>query len=150
MDEPIPVTIIRGHGVASGKNGDPRFPGGTIHMQAPHFLARGLDISRFHTGTVNVSIAPHRYRILQPRLTLRKVVWHTTEPAEDFSFFDMQLSLPGASPISGLVYYPHPETKPEHFQANDVLELLLPWTHGLGDGKQARLAIPPQQMVFEL
>lgn len=28
---------------------------------------------------------------------------------------------------AGLWYYPHPETKPAHFQRNTVVELLLPW-----------------------
>jgi hypothetical protein len=150
MDDPIAVTVVRGHRVASGQNGDSRFPGGTIRMQAPHFRARGLEISPFYAGTLNVSIAPYRYRILQPRLTLRQVLWHPTEPAEDFSFFDVQLMLEDPAFISGLIYHPHPETKPEHFQANDVLELLLPWTDGLGEGMQVRLVVPPGQMVFEL
>jgi hypothetical protein len=119
-------------------------------MQAPHFLERGLDISHFHAGTVNVSIAPHRYRILRPRLTLRHVPWHPTEPAEDFSFFDVQLLLKDAAPVSGLIYYPHPETKPEHFQKSDVLELLLPWTDRVDEGREVGLAVPPEQMVFEL
>src|SRR3954463_2473826 len=83
-----PATIVRGHRVASGQNGNPRFPGGTIRMQAPHFLARGLDISLFHPGTLNVSIAPYRFRVGKPRCTLPSVKWHPTEPAEDFSFFD--------------------------------------------------------------
>jgi hypothetical protein len=150
MSHAIPATVVRGHRVASGQNGDPRFPDGTIRMQATHFLAQGLDISSFHPGTVNVSIAPYRYRILQARLTIRKVAWHPTEPAEDFSFFDVQLSHQDTAPIRGLIYHPHPETKPEHFQADDVLELLLPWTDGLSEGTQVRLAVPPEQIVFEL
>jgi hypothetical protein len=150
MAASIPATIVHGHRVASGQNGDPRFPGGTIRMQAPHFLALGLDLSPFYPGTLNVSVAPFHLRIIQPRLTLRSVPWHPTEPAEDFSFFDVELLLQSAAPVSGLIYYPHPETKPEHFQGPDVIELLLPWTEGLHRGGQVVLAIPPEQMVFEL
>jgi hypothetical protein len=51
--------------------------------------------------------------------------WHPTEPAEDFSFFDIRAAGPVGEPVAGLIYYPHPDTKPVHFQQPDVLELLL-------------------------
>jgi hypothetical protein len=82
-------------------------------------------------GTVNVSIAPMSYRVVEPRLTFRSVKWHPTEPAEDFSFFDFRLLRGDLPPVEGLIYFPHPETKPTHFQNPDVLELLLPFVEGL-------------------
>ena len=141
--------IVPGHQVASGRNENPRFPGGTLRMQAPHFRARGLDLDRFFGGTVNVSIAPLRYRVAQARLTLRAVKWHPTEPAEDFSFFDVRLLRDGQPPAEGLIYYPHPETKPEHFQQPDVLELLLPFVDGITYGADLLLELPVEQMVIE-
>lgn len=118
-------------------------------MQQPFFLNRGLDLNRFYLGTLNVSLKPWRYRVLTPRLTFRDVKWHPTEPAEDFSFFDARV-LPATGPaIDGLIYYPHPDTKPEHFQSPDVLELLLPWTDGLGYGSSLLLEVPKAQMAFE-
>lgn len=140
---------MRGHRVASGANGDPHFPGGTLRMQAPHFLARGLDLSAFHIGTVNVSIAPRRYRVVRARHTFRAVQWHPAKPAEDFSFFACRLSHAAAAPVAGLIYFPHPETKPEHFQQPDVLELLLPFVEGLSLGAEVRLEIPAEQMIIE-
>jgi hypothetical protein len=144
----IPATIVPGHRVASGQKGDPRFPGGTIRMQAPSFRERGLDISRFHSATLNVTIAPRRYRVLQARHTFRAVKWHPTEPAEDFSFFNVAVVREEGEPVKGLIYYPHPETKPEHFQDPHVLELLLPWMEGLGYGAGVLLEVPEDQMVF--
>ena len=144
----IAATIVQGHRVASGLNGDHRFPGGTMRMQAPHFLARGLDLSAYHPGTLNVSIAPLRYRVVQPRLTFRGVKWHPHEPAEDFSFLDVSVKFAGASAVDGLIYFPHPETKPEHFQQPDVLELLLPWTEGLEYGARVMLQVPEEQVEF--
>ena len=82
----ILATVVEGHGVASGKSNDPRFPGGTLQMQIPFFLEFGLDLSHYHTGTLNLSIAPHRFEIISPTHTFRLVKWHPTEPAEDFSF----------------------------------------------------------------
>jgi hypothetical protein len=141
--------LMKGYRVCSGLNGNPRFPGGTLLMQIPHFLARGLDLAVFYRGTLNISIAPLRYRVVQPRLTFRDVKWHPVEPQEDFSFFDVSLIRPGQPPVNGLIYYPHPDTKPEHFQAPDVLELLLPFVPGLTYGCTLTLQVPAAQMLIE-
>jgi len=77
------------------------------------------------------------------------VKWHPTEPAEDFSFFDVRLLRDGQPPAEGLIYYPHPETKPEHFQQPDVLELLLPFVDGITYGADLLLELPVEQMVIE-
>lgn len=144
----IEARVVPGHRVASGWNGDPRFPGGTIRMQTPHFAKLGLDLGGFHPATINVSIAPRFYQIVAPRLTFRTVKWHPTEPAEDFSFFDVRVTVPGRDPVSGLIYQPHPETKPEHFQQPDVLELLLPFVDGVAYGDAIQLEVPAAQMRF--
>lgn len=142
----IIARIVPGHRVASGQKNDPRFPGGTLNMQAPHFRALGLDLSVFHPGTLNASIAPARYEVVQPKFTFRRVQWHPVEPAEDFSFFDVRLSRSHGAWFDGLIYYPHPETKPEHFQSPDVLELLMPPINDLHYGDEVRLEIPAGQM----
>jgi hypothetical protein len=145
----VSARIVRGHQVASGRNGNPRFPGGTIRMQLPHFRSLGLDLSPFYPGTLNVSIAPRRYLVLRPRVTFKALKWHPIEPAEDFSFFDVRLVRDDQPSVDGLIYHPHPDTKPEHFQQPDVLELLFPFVEGLSVATQLRLAVPPDQMIFE-
>jgi CTP-dependent riboflavin kinase len=140
--------IVRGHQVASGRNGDPRFPSGTVRMQTPFFKALGLDLAAYFPGTVNVSVAPRRYQLVQPRITFRAVKWHPAVPAEDFSFFDTRVVRAGHATVEGLIYFPHPQTKPEHFQQPDVLELLLPFTEGLGLGTEIRIAVRTEQMLI--
>lgn len=142
------ATIVPGHQVASGNNRDPRFPGGTIRMQLPHFRERGLDLSAFHAGTINVSIAPLTYQVLGAAKTLRDVRWHPTEPAEDFSFFDAEALTDSGPPVRGFIYYPHPETKPTHFQQPDVLELLLPFVEGLEYGTTLTLRTRESQILI--
>ncbi len=142
----FPARVVPGHQVASGNNGNPRFPGGTLRMQTPHFRALGLDLGVYHVGTVNVSIAPAHYRVLQPRLTFRAVDWHPTDPAEDFSFIDVRVVRDEATQVEGLIYYPHPDTKPTHFQSPDVLELLLPYVEGLVYGEILQLQVPADQL----
>jgi hypothetical protein len=142
----VQATVLPGYGVASGRSGDPRFPGGTLAMQAPYFRERGLDLSPYHLGTLNLSIAPSRYRVLRPRLTLCDVRWHPTEPAEDFSFFDCRLTAGAGATAAGLIYYPHPETKPDHVQPVDVLEVLAPRIAGLGYGDAVVLEVRAEQL----
>jgi hypothetical protein len=146
----IPAIIKPGYQVASGANNNPRFPGGTLRMQAPFFAALGLDLSSYHLATLNLSIAPSRYEVVAPRLTFRNVKWHPTEPAEDFSFFDCRIMVPGreSEPVPALIYYPHPETKPEHLQPDDLLEVLAPFIEGLSYGMQILLEVPEEQMRF--
>lgn len=143
----IAATVVPGHRVASGQNGDPRFPGGTLAMQRPHFRERGLDLAIYHPGTLNLCIAPFCYQVIRPRLTFRQLQWHPVEPAEDFSFFDCRIHFSGAE-YPGLIYYPHPETKPEHFQAADVLEVLAPTILGLVYGTTIHLCVDGAQMCW--
>ncbi|MBN8418354.1 MAG: hypothetical protein J0L73_05520 [Verrucomicrobia bacterium] len=145
----IPATIVQGHRVASGLNGNPKFPGGTLRMQLPFFAALGLDPSEFYPGTLNVSISPRNYRVVRARHTFRGLKWHPEDPAEDFSFFDVIVHRDGVAPVRGWIYHPHPDTKPVHFQKPDVLELLLPWTEGLGYGTKITLEVPAEQMIIE-
>lgn len=141
--------VVQGHRVASGLNGDPRFPGGTLRMQAPYFKALGFDITPLYLGTLNVSIAPLRYQVVKAAHTFANVKWHPTAPAEDFSFFDVRCLRPGAPEVKGFVYFPHPETKPEHFQKPDVLELLLPFVEGLSYGAKLTLEVSAEQLLIE-
>ena len=145
-----PARIIPGHRVASGLNGDPRFPGGTVRMQWPSFASLGLDLSSLHPGTVNVSVAPRRFRLIRPRHVFKDVRWHPTEPAEHFSFCDCWLRAGDEPPARGWIYHPHPETKPEHFQSPETLELLLPWMPGLSYGMEIVLLTDPLQIEVAL
>lgn len=140
--------LVRGHRVASGLNGDPRFPGGSIALQTPHFRARGLDLGAYHPGTLNVSLEPSRITILRPRHSFRDLRWHPTEPAEDFSFLDAAVRAPDGEWIAGLVYYPHPETKPAHRQPPHLVEILArTWIPGLAYGAGIALALDPSQIA---
>ena len=143
---PVKGIVSRGYGVASGYSGDPRFPNGTIEMQRPVFQSLGLDLTNYFMGTVNVAIAPQKYKTKSAKHTFRNVEWSPTEPAEDFSFFDCRILTGKDKRISGLVYYPHPETKPEHFQSPDTLEVMAPFISGLKYGDELTLEVDSQQL----
>lgn len=134
--------VTPGHQVASGLGGDRRFPGGTLAWQLPHFAERGLDLSWCFRGTLNISIAPLTFEVVQAAHTFRNVRWSPTESAEDFSFFDCRIQ-----GERGLIYYPHPDTKPEHFQPPDVLEVLTVKLPGLSYGDSVSLDLPTEQLL---
>ena len=142
----VRATVRPGYRVASGQSDDPRFPGGSLAMQTPHFLAGGIDLRRFHRGTLNLSIAPKSYRVVRAKATFRDVRWHPTEPPEHFSFFDCRVIADDGAIHDGLVYYPHPETKPDHVQPDDVLEVLTDRIEGLAYGSELWLELPPTQL----
>ena len=148
MDDWIQVKglVTQGYGVASGQAKDPRFPQGTIDMQKPFFAQQGLDLNQYFPGTINLSIAPHRYQIKAAKQTFKSIQWSPSEPAEDFSFFDCKIVIDKHQVFDGLIYYPHPETKPEHFQSPDVLEIMTAFISGLEYTDEVILAVKRQQI----
>jgi len=141
--------VVSGHGVASGYAGDPRFPGGTLALQLPIFRQLGLDLEGLHLGTLNVSVAPLLPQPQRALSTFRDIKWHPDCPAEDFSFFDMRIATTEGKPVPAYIYWPHPETKPEHFQDSHVVEILAPRLEDIAEGLPVRLWIDPGRMKFQ-
>ncbi len=122
----IAGTVVSGHGQAAR----------TIPRQTPLFLNRGLDISWCHPATLNVALDVEGFRLVNP-LTLTNVCWD--DPiCEDFSFCPAKLEF-AESFHDVLVYQPHPETKPDHFQPANVVELLAKYIEGLKIGAAVRI-----------
>ena len=140
----VPGIVTQGYGVAS-RSDSAHFPGGTIRAQLPHFLARGVDLSPYHPGTLNVDIAPRRFTLVLPSHTLTDVSWGPDVPAETFSFSPCRIILP-IGPIDGLIYYPHPESKPEHHQPPTVIEILAPFIEGLSNGSAVHLQLDSSEV----
>lgn len=128
----LPGRCIAGYGVASGRAGPASpYPAGTIALQAPFFRAQGVDLSRFFAGTLNVDLAPHLPPPPAPIFDGRLRWFGDLEER----FLLTPIALRHAGTVhEGLWYYPHPETKPAHFQRPTVVELLLPWVPGLAPG----------------
>ncbi len=116
-------------------------------MQTPHFRALGVDLSLFYPGTLNVSIAPAVFT-LQPPITLPLVKWSARHDPESFSFTPIQLHWRQQS-FDGLIYYPHLETKINHFQDPSVLELLLPHIPGIAYGSKVTLSASVDNLIIE-
>ena len=134
-----------GHQVASGQAADSPYERGTLEMQLPHFRNLGLDLSNFYLGTINLSIAPYTFELLQPKYTFERVKWHPDYLAETFSFSPCIVELKTKSNL-GLVYYPHPETKIGHFQDSSIIEIIAPYMTNLNYGDRVLLKLNPQEI----
>lgn len=132
--------VSRGFGMASGREA-PAFglEAGTLACQAPAFLARGWGLAReipgFRSGTINVRL-DRPLRLAGPDITLPDVDWAPPHlrgdfPPETFSFIHCSLFHANRF-VAGIIYYPHPETKPSMNNHDPcVLEVIAPDIEGL-------------------
>jgi hypothetical protein len=119
-------------------------------MQLPLFERLGLPTDGLWPGTLNVSIAPLRFRMRKPAYTFEHVRWWEPYPAETFSFADCRVVCGGRRPVDAFVYYPHPETKPAHFQDASTVEVLAPLIDGISCGDSVTLVFDAGQIeVYE-
>ena len=132
--------VIAGHGVASGRAADSPYPAGSIALQQPHFLAAGIDLAPYFSGTLNVDLAPHHPQLQPSRIVFDGMLHWYGDITERFILARIDCRLAGRE-LEGLWYYPHPETKPAHFQRDTVVELLLPYVHGIAAGDAASIKI---------
>lgn len=139
--------LRKGHQVASGIAKDNPYSQGTIAMQTPFFRKLGIDLTHLFPGTLNVSIAPHLFKVENPEYTFRKVKWNSEYPAEDFSFSGCEIIF-RENIYSGWVYYPHPETKIGHFQDESIIEIIAPKIDNLKYGDRLDLNLNKQEIAI--
>ncbi len=133
--------VVQGHGVASGVASNSPYPQGSVSMQLPFFKTLGLDLSDCWPGTVNVSLAPLTWSLVQADYCFERVIWTHLHPAETFSFVRLKL-LWRQHNVDAWLYRPHPETKAAHHQANTVVEIIAPRLDGLAYGDNVQLVFP--------
>jgi len=145
MNQRICATITPGHKIASGTAEDSPYPAGSISMQLPFFKAQGIDLSDYYLATLNLSIAPHKFKILVPKITVRNLHWAEGFPPEDFSFCHCEVEVNNTS-YKGLIYYPHPETKIGHFHDASLIEVITTYIPNIHDGDEITLKYNPSEI----
>ena len=143
----ITGVVVAGHQVASGRGASSPYPESSLKLQSPHFLARGLDISVYYQGTLNISIAPHQVKQVNGRYRFDYVEWTHLHPPETFSFSPCELIF-SQQTHPALVYYPHPETKKTHFQHVSILEVLTTYVADIHYGSGVQLAINAEEVIL--
>lgn len=117
----LPGILTRGHQVASRPS--KAYPYSSLEKQKPYFKALGLDLYEYFNGTLNISIAPRTFEMSAPELTFPLVEWTNLHPPETFSFSRCKVIFKNKE-YAGWVYYPHPETKRDHFQNPSLVEVI--------------------------
>jgi len=144
--ESVSGILRKGYGVASGPSDD--YPYGTLERQIPIFKARGLDLSTFFLGTLNIDIRPFIFEIIKPEFTFRDVRWTDLHPPEHFSLAQCNVLFGGAL-HAGWVYYPHPETKSRNFQEPSLLEVIAARIPTITHGDQLQILVKSERISFK-
>ena len=135
--------LVEGYHVASGPSKD--YPYGALDRQRPIFKERGLDLSGYFNGTLNVDIRPYEFRIVNPEFTFRNVEWTDLHPPEHFSFSRCRVLYRGVE-FEGWVYYPHPETKKRNFQNPSLLEVIAQEVPDIRYGEALDVQLNPERI----
>lgn len=135
--------LIEGYRVASGPSKD--YPYGALDRQRPIFKSRGLDLSRYFNGTLNIDIHPHTFKLVKPEFTFHHVEWTDLHPPEHFSFSRCKVIFENVE-YEGWVYYPHPETKLRHFQNLSLLEVITYPIPQISYGDKVDVLVNPQEI----
>lgn len=92
-------------------------------MQLPYFKKLGLDLYNYYPATLNINIFPKKFELINPEYTFRNVKWFADKPAENFSFSACNVIYKNKL-YEGYIYYPHPETKTDHFHDGSTIEVI--------------------------
>lgn len=140
----INTKVVSGYQIASGAAEDNPYPLGSIEMQIPFFKERGLDLSSFYKGTLNLDIAPYNFKIISPSFIYEKIKWVDGFPAESFSFVACEVCFKNKR-YEGFIYYPHPDTKIGHFQNSSVIEIITHHIPAVSIGCEVELKVSNTQ-----
>ena len=135
--------LIEGYRVASGPSKD--YPYGALDRQRPIFKARGLDLSGYFNGTLNIDIRPYTFTMVKPEFTFHHVEWTDLHPPEHFSFSHCKVIYKEIE-YDGWVYYPHPETKLRHFQNPSLLEVIAEPIPAIQYGDEVDVLVNPNEI----
>ncbi len=138
--------IREGYRVASGPSAD--YPYGALSRQQPLFASRGLDLSAYFNGTLNIDISPQTFKLIRPEFTFYNIEWTDLHPPEHFSFSRCKVIFKEAE-YDGWVYYPHPETKLRHFQNPSLLEVIAMEITGIEYKDEVDVSVNPQEILIE-
>ncbi len=138
--------LMQGHQVASRPSA--AYPYSSLEKQKPYFKDRGLDLSPYFNGTLNISIAPLEFEMTSPEFTFPLVEWTDLHPPETFSFSRCKVRFEGKE-YEGWVYYPHPETKKTHFQNPSLIEVITYEVVGIKYGDSIVVEVNPHEITIK-
>jgi hypothetical protein len=118
---------------------------GSIEKQKPYFKELGLDLEHVFNGTLNVSIEPYKFEMVNPQYRFENVNWTELTNAEDFSFSRCKVKFQGRV-YDGFVYYPDPKKKKDHFQDMSTVEVLAPFIDGIKYKDELEISLDTEEI----
>jgi hypothetical protein len=143
---PVHGRLAQGYRVASGPSAD--YPYGALDRQRPLFAARGLDLSAYFNGSLNVDISPRTFKMMKPQYTFPLVEWTDLHPPETFSFSHCKVIYKEVE-YDGWVYYPHPETKKRNFQNPSLVEVIAMEIPGIQYDDELAVLLNPAEIEVD-
>lgn len=141
----VVTELISGHQIASGRAANSPYPAGSIELQIPFFKDLGLNLAKCFSGTLNLSIKPHRFEWIEPDFQFKDVAWIDGFPPETFWFAECSVHFLDKA-YSAWIYYPHPATKTQHFHSDHVLEIIAENIPGIAYGDEVVLEYDPKKI----
>ena len=136
--------LAQGYRVASGPSAD--YPYGALDRQRPIFKTRGLDLTGYFNGTLNIDIRPYAFMMKKPEYTFQYVEWTDLHPPEHFSFSHCKVFYKDHE-YDGWVYYPHPETKRRNFQNPSLVEVIAMPIPEIDYGDELKVLLNPEEIT---
>ncbi|MEW6982948.1 hypothetical protein AAD001_09890 [Colwelliaceae bacterium 6471] len=135
-----PFSVVKGHQVASGMSINSPYPKGTIALQTPYFKSLGLDLTDYFSGTINAQFDCQQIELMKYSHVFENLNWLKGLPSETFYFAPVKIEYKKKL-YRAFVYQPDKQTKIDHFQENNVLELIAEQLPGLNYNEQLELII---------
>ena len=139
--------LAQGHQVASRPS--KAYPYSSLEKQKPYFKNLGLDLYAYFNGTLNISIAPLEFEMSKPGFTFELIEWTDLHPPETFSFSRCRVKFEGKE-YEGWVYYPHPETKKNHYQNPSLVEVITYEIPGIEYGDKIEVELNPDEITIRI
>lgn len=135
--------VVKGYQLASGLGKLPNVPfTRTVGLQMPYFVQAGIPgIGEMHIGTINMSIAPRKLKILKPDYEVM-CEWFP-KITETFWIMDDVKIIYGEKEYNGFVYYPTPSDI--HIVRDEIIELLTVKIPGVKYGDDISISLPAEK-----
>ena len=108
----------------------------------------GLNLDDCFNATLNLSIYPYSFAILNPDYTFENVQWLENIHPETFSFVKCKIEYMSMY-HNAWIYYPHPETKVDHNHSSSVIEVITEFIKDIAYNDNVIIHIPTNKIIIK-
>ena len=114
------------------------------------FIQKGWIFPLFTMEPLNADLGSHSFQLMEPNYRFKDIKWSKDLPSETFSFYACEIKLSSERlSYKSWIYWPHPSTKPEFKQKENILEILAPFIGSISYGSKILLSAKKEQILFQ-